>query len=559
METTDRPLDTLDPSAVDAYIDRAIDELFVPKSAVAEAETPPPEGARSAGENPQRPGCPADIPASPLDGVREAVLSLEWEVCDRNILTFEREARALGERCAPDRYVDAVVQMSVRVSKYLLTVGDGASPTSVEFPAATLRTLEALLREPAPSTAERRSAVERLLQSYQRLQAEARRRPAHPVPAEDEAPEFSPAATPPPSDARAAPPEWVVDATPLTDTPNPVGTSAAPVFEVEEASEIEEVAPSVSPPGAELPLEDLPAPVPSPWDRSGDSLEPGFGAAEPAPDAGAAADQGNTVEQLLACLEGLREAALERLDRAHRAAPLDPPRWGDETSALRELLDTGLTSALGLARLLASAPAGGPASTLEDEPTTPETAAWTTDLARIHGAIEALATTVRTIESRLGGPTGNPLPASQRDTAQTSPPPVAPGAAPAYLAAIGGSPVAIPAPLLVKAVPLSSRRADRIRARGYATLGEFRRPFRSLTSGLSGPLARLSKKDLGLVHFPVAPQSAGAAAKPGAAVLLSDGRTHAVLFTDRLPEEVSQAAPGHPLFQLGETGVLSGA
>jgi hypothetical protein len=581
METANRPLHALDPNAVDAHIDRAIDELFVPKSASAAAQPPPSDGLPEGVAIAEDTETSAKAPEAPLDGLQEAVLSLEWEICERHVLAFEQEALAVGERYASDRHVGAIVQMAAKVSKYLLVVGEGATPAGMGFPTAVLRALETLLRQPTPSAAERKAAVEALLEKYRWLQAEARRQQRKPFPRPAAA-----AGHPPPSPAHAPPEE--VDrpqgsdgrADPAVDATEGTEAFLAEELEPEDATEIDELEPedeeelepepdlrpgTVGPapawgietglsPGGREPAPEPPeqhrAPAHPSWKDDWSAPASSLAAMETSPEAGPTDAPPETARRLPAFLEKLRERLQERLGHVRRAAADGSPQWMDQLTELGDVMETGLTSALEMARQLGSAPEEERAA-LGARLAAPDAAAFRADLDRIRDAIEALTATVQAIDGRIRGPTGDGPSGAPRSTIQTAPASGAPAAAPAYLAAVGGSPVGIPAPFLVKAVPLSPRLAERIRDRGYATLKDFRSPFRSLKSGISGPLAGRSSRELGLLRFSLAPHSADAVREPGGAALLSDGRTHAVLFTDRVLEGRPQAAAEHPLFRLG--------
>jgi hypothetical protein len=564
MEPTNRPLNTLAPGEVDAYIDTAIDELFVPKRNKPEP-APAPKPAEPARGEPAAPAGPGHV----LEALQEALLSLEWEVSDRNIRSFEREIRALGEKFSADRHVGAVVQMALGVSKYLTAVGEVASPLGVQFPTAVLRTLEVLLREPAPPAGERKGAVEQLLEKYRRLQAEVRRPAAR-------APEVSPAA---PEPAQAAPEEPRAPPAPAVPVEElePEAADSGPVEELEPeaAEELEPEAPAAlaadAATGALAPAPVAPLPEagpaaarggageepPSETRQVGESPEDEAEASAAAtPDAAAteseapptplpaatAAQPGprDGTGALVACLEVLRADLREGSERVFRAAAAGPEALDAELTQFRLLLDDGLASALHLAQGV-KAPAAEAPDGLKAE------------LERIRIGLAELGASLRAIEGRLGGapeatatpgtretpPPERPAPRAEKDRSPESPPSVC-------LVSVGGAFLEVPAHLVANAFALGSGQAARIRERGYATLKDFRKPFRSIKNGLTGPLSARSGAELSRLQFAVAAGSP----EPHAAVLLSDGVRHAALLTDAVPDRTPRPRGSSPLFGL---------
>ncbi|MEW6487957.1 MAG: hypothetical protein AB1578_08585 [Thermodesulfobacteriota bacterium] len=572
MEPTNRPLNTLAPGEVDAYIDTAIDELFVPKRSTASPAAAPEPTEPPQGEAAAPPG-----PGHVLEALQEALLSLEWEVSDRNIRSFEREVRALGQQFSADRHVGAVVQMALGVSKYLTAVGEVASPLGVQFPTAVLRTLEVLLRERATPAAERKAAVEQLLEKYRRLQAEVRRPAAR-------APEAAPAAAEPP---HAAPEQSRAPAAPAVPVEElePEAADSGPVEELEPeaAEELEPeapaafaadaatstLAPAQRPPeaglapaeeataetapdleaaaGEERPSETLEAEEAPEDEREAPAAAPEAAAPEPevppaplspAPEAGAG--PGDGTRQLVACLEVLRADLREGSERVFRAAAAGPEALDAELTQFRHLLDDGLASALHLAQGPGALPAAVPADLKGD-------------LERVRNGLAELSASLRAIEERLdraaGAGAASPGPHTPRPQAPAPPAEEAQGSesAPSVcLVSVGGAFLEVPAQLVVNAYVLGSGQAARIRERGYATLKDFRKPFRSIKNGLAGPLSERSGGELSGLRFAVAAGSP----EPHAAVLLSDGANHAALLTDAVPDRTPRPRGCSPLFRL---------
>jgi len=607
MDPTNRPLNTLDPGEVDSYIDAAIDQLFVPKVATAapEPEPSPPPGPAGTLADPRT--SPTGTAVPELEALHEVLLSLEWEVSERNIREFEGEVRALGGHFAGDRHVSAVVQMALGVGKYLRAVGEAASPLGVQFPTATLRTLEILLRDPAPAPAERKAAVEHLLDSYRRLQSEVRRQPPKPPPETE--PTVEPEAPPPRDEAEparfeaqvSAAAEPAEDLEPEAEGPveelEPEAEEALEPAEEPEAVAAEELepetlaeelagqgepdasaaeaapetapellgAPEIEPPRlpddavsvleADETLGEEPLEVPAPAEISATPEMP------PPSTTPAAEGPREASARLISCLGALRTDVREGLDRAFRAASSGTEELDAELTQFRYLLDEGLASALGIAEGLAPALEGLPWQPPAPAGPAAPTAQFAGDLEQVRQALETLAATVRDMEGRLAAPAkaeaAPPAPPQARGReapadAVVAPftPPEAAAEVPAYLTSVGGRPTAIRVELLANAFPLTQGQASRIRERGYATLKDFRKPFRSLKSGLAGPLAAFEGKELERLRFPLVSEAPGDGGTPNGAVLLSDGRNHAVLLTDSGLDRTPRSAPKHQLFLL---------
>lgn len=549
MESANRPLNTLAPDDVDAYIDSAIDELFVPKKSTA-----PPTAAAVPAEPPTGEPAAAPGPGPVLEALQEALLSLEWEVSDRNIRSFEREVRALGEQFCADRHVGAVVQMALGVSKYLKAVGEVASPLGVQFPTAVLRTLELLLREPAAPAPDRKAAVEQLLDKYRRLQAEVRR-PAARAPKPSRASfEHSPAPLAPAVPVEELEPGAAQTLEPEAP-PGPSEDAGAGAFEpaqpppetgLSPAEEPEaEIAPDAQPAagedrprgalGAEKTPSGEPAAAPAPPEAPVPEPEAPPAPLFPAPGAGPGPQQG--ARPLVACLEVLRAHLREGSERVVQAATADPGALDAEMTQFRQRLDEGLASALRLAR--------------EPEPLPADLKG---ELERVRNGLAELGASLRAIEERLDrAPDGCPVADVARPQAPAPPAPTAQGGgstAWVCLVSIGGAFLEVPARLVVSSYALGAGKAARIRERGYATLKDFRRPFRSVKHGLAGPLSERSRGELSRLRFTLA----AGGPDPHGAVLLSDGVTHAALLTDAVPDATPRPRGTNPLFALEPGG-----
>jgi len=228
MNLTDEPLATVDLGNFESNIDRAIDELFVHKSG---AVTPPPEEETPAAAPPTKVQPAPKAAPDLLQGLKESLLSLDWEISAENIQRFERELDKLREQLGQDRHGLAVVKMALGVCKYLRAMKYSASAVSVQFLHSATRTLDLLQKKPQLSPAERRDLMDKMLTKFRRLKAEVQRMKGIKAPA--------PQAPPPPEPPLELAPEPLVMEEPQ---PLPAETEEV-ILELEPLPEVEEAAP----------------------------------------------------------------------------------------------------------------------------------------------------------------------------------------------------------------------------------------------------------------------------------------------------------------------------
>jgi hypothetical protein len=135
-----------------------------------------------------------------------------------------------------------------------------------------------------------------------------------------------------------------------------------------------------------------------------------------------------------------------------------------------------------------------------------------------------------------------PPPSPAAAQASPAPPPVTQ----VFLTNVAGTTIGVPVEAVSHVFKISKGKAKALRKRGYATLVDFKAPFRSIKRGLSGPLAERPVKELKKTRFPLinlSPEVVGAdAAKVSQApvkgiVILSDGRRHGSVLTEDLLEQ----------------------
>jgi len=641
MNLTDEPLATVDRGDFESNIDRAIDELFVHKSGVAAPlpEEEAPAVAAPGKVQPPTPKAAIDL----LQGLKESLLSLDWEISADNIQKFERELDALKERLGQDRHSLAVIKMALGVCKYLRAMKYSASAVSVQFLHSATRTLDLLQRKPQLGAAERRDLMDKMLTKFRRLKAEVQR--------------IKTVKTGVP---KAAPPEPAIES-PAAEEPEPVAEQVEelvlePLPEAEEAEpELlmveEEEEPLLQAPEEELelpaeheeePILPLAAEKPTPRYREDTiEIEPedeelGLPEAreeeeplvrlekvpsEPAPEVSAVwrdrldEARGHSMEftqsltdlgqendklfgRLLQAVAGkpaLQRVAeyfgkvhrdqAEKLARAQqsatrlgemlealgqtpgagRVAELLPKGHGEVSAQLREIQERLRRLSESVTRLEEGslpppAVAGGDELTHEmqepvtlDAPLEPAEATEPSELLALSEIPESPEVPEPSEIPHSEAPDDLLLMDEAVEPEQPSPSPAASqagAASPAVtricLTNVAGTTIGIPMEAVSHVFKLSKGKAKALRKRGYATLVDFKAPFRSIKRGLSGPLAEQPVKELKKARFPLinlSPEVVGAdAAKVAQApvkgiVILSDGQRHGSVLTEDLLEK----------------------
>ncbi len=133
-----------------------------------------------------------------------------------------------------------------------------------------------------------------------------------------------------------------------------------------------------------------------------------------------------------------------------------------------------------------------------------------------------------------------------------------------YLADVANNTLGIPTEAVASVFKTSKRTAKAFRQRGYAKLADFKRAFRSIKRGITGPLADLKVKDLKRIQFPIitlSPEILGsddiqAEAPVKGIVLLSNGERHGALVTDEIMQRTPYEVKGYR--KAGLPGEVSG-
>ena len=643
MNLTDEPLATVDTGDFESNIDRAIDELFVHKSGVA---TPLPEEETPAVAAPGKVQPPTPkVAADLLQGLKESLLSLDWEISADNIQKFERELDALKEKLGQDRHSLAVIKMALGVCKYLRAMKYSASAVSVQFLHSATRTLDFLQRKPQLGAAERRDLMDKMLTKFRRLKAEVQRIKSVKTGGPRAAPAELPAEPAIEPLALEEPEPLAEQAEELVLEPLPEAGEAAPEAETLLVDEKEEPLLRAQEEELELPAEQeeepiLPLAAEKPTYRYGEDtleMEPEdeelglpevrereeeepFARleeipSEPAPEVSAVwRDRLNEARrqsmELTQCLTDLGQendklfgrllqavagkAALQRVaeyfGKVHRDQAAKLGRAEQSATRLGEILEAlGQTSGPGksaeplpqgygvisaqfreiqesLRRLSESV------SRLEEGSLSPPAVAGGDELAHEMQQPVTLGAPLETAEALEPSemlaspemPAPSDIPESEApdelllmdEAVEPEQPPVSPAAvevsaaSPAvtqiFLANVAGTTIGIPIGAVSHVFKVSKGKAKAFRKRGYATLVDFKAPFRSIKRGLSGPLAEQPVKELQKTRFPLinlSPEVVGVDATKVAQalvkgiVILSDGQRHGCVLTEDLLEK----------------------
>jgi hypothetical protein len=593
MNLTDDPLATIDAKGLEADIDKAIDELFVQKSPAA---TPPaPEEKKPAKtEAKQKQAEEPVAKAEPdlLGGLKESLLSLDWEISTDNIRKFETEVKALSEKLADDRHTAAVVKMTLGICKYLKVMKSSASATSMQFLHAAVRTLDLLQRKQKPGTAELKEVMDKLLVKFRRLKADVQRVKPAATPARPPEPEPSlavplveePEPVVPPAEEEAAPeppPE------PIEAAPEPVAAMPKEEEELEPLFEPEEpvAEPAAAVPEAEVELELPEEEMGQPWQRFIHD----------------ASEQSRQLSSTLAKLSQDTSEFFDRLLQSIAGKPALDKVSGYFTKA-QSSLEERIGHAHNLARLLAavvenlqqSSPPAGLATSGQAGPSVLDA-----QLQQLQKMVARLNQVVTRLERGSAGPTPDQAPLAEdkeapaekktvkmksgggrEGTVQVETPedfielheeitpepprPVPASLATIYLANVARNTLGISTDAVASVFKVSKGKAKLLRKRGYATLMDFKAPFMSIKRGLAGPLTQLQVKELKNVRFPIinlSPEVLGAqeaASQPPikGIVLLSTAEHHGALFTDDVMEKRPYDAFGYSA--AGLVGEVSG-
>ncbi len=193
-EKTDAGEDVQIPN-LESSIEAAIDELFVDTTAKSGEEPKPVEEAQSeplgkedASAPEQRVETAVDeetseesvaseeqLYADVVDSLKEKLLSLDWEISAANIRAMEKALSELPPEVTSNAKIVSIVRMMQGVLKYLATVRYSASPLSIQFLRDAMEALEKLMIAPVVEEEEGKKIIGELVNKFRRLKYEAKK------------------------------------------------------------------------------------------------------------------------------------------------------------------------------------------------------------------------------------------------------------------------------------------------------------------------------------------------------------------------------------------------
>lgn len=136
-----------------SYVD--LDDLFATHSSSAEPQ------AASAPE--------ITVVRSPLDTLKEIILSLDWELTDKNITKCLAEIDALQTRWADDQYCSTLLKLLATIAKYIGDAKENAHPDSIKVLNSAYVCLERIVSALSMAEDEKHGAVSEELHKFKTL------------------------------------------------------------------------------------------------------------------------------------------------------------------------------------------------------------------------------------------------------------------------------------------------------------------------------------------------------------------------------------------------------
>ncbi len=178
---------------LESSIEAAIDELFVDTTSKTDKETKSPEvvspqSAEGKGDQEEKPEASVSgegseesvasedqLYAEVVDLLKEKLLSLDWEISAANIRAMEKALNELPPEVTSNAKIVSIVRMMQGVLKYLATVRYSASPLSIQFLRDAMEALEKLMISPAVGDEEGKKIIGELVNKFRRLKYEAKK------------------------------------------------------------------------------------------------------------------------------------------------------------------------------------------------------------------------------------------------------------------------------------------------------------------------------------------------------------------------------------------------
>ena len=110
-----------------------------------------------------------------LEPMMASLLTLDWEITSQSIRKFEKELEALKEQIGRDAHSKTLIELSLPICDYLRVRKGAASPASIQFLKEATRTLHLFYKKRELGDSERKKALKKLIDKYEKLMADVQR------------------------------------------------------------------------------------------------------------------------------------------------------------------------------------------------------------------------------------------------------------------------------------------------------------------------------------------------------------------------------------------------
>ena len=110
-----------------------------------------------------------------LEPMMASLLTLDWEITSQSIRKFEKELEALKEKLGRDPHSKRLIELSLPICNYLRVRKGAASPASMQFLKESMRTLHLFWQKRKLAVSERKKALKKLIDKYDKLIADVQR------------------------------------------------------------------------------------------------------------------------------------------------------------------------------------------------------------------------------------------------------------------------------------------------------------------------------------------------------------------------------------------------
>lgn len=110
-----------------------------------------------------------------LEPMMASLLTLDWEISSQSIRKFEKELEVLKEQIGKDADSKRLIELSLPICDYLRVRKGAASPASIQFLKEATRTLHRFYQKRKLGDSERKNALKKLIDKYEKLMADVER------------------------------------------------------------------------------------------------------------------------------------------------------------------------------------------------------------------------------------------------------------------------------------------------------------------------------------------------------------------------------------------------